>query len=207
MTGSAAPPRRGHDLRRENRSGPRYSPRLEYRECRMNVVERPVKVVPPELLARFAAIVGARNALTDANDIEPYMIEDRGLYRGRSPIVLRPGSTAEVSAILKLANETGTPIVPQGGNTGLVGGQTPHNGEVLLSLKRMDRIREVDATSNTMTCEAGVVLIKAQEAAEPPRTGCFRSRSARKEAAPSAATSRPMPAAPVRSPTASRASW
>ena len=55
--------------------------------------------------------------------------------------------------------------MPQGGNTGLVGGQTPHNGEILLSLKRMDRIREVDATSNTMTCEAGVVLIKAQEAA------------------------------------------
>ena len=81
-------------------------------------------------------------------------------------MVLRPGSAAEVSAILKLANETGTPIVPQGGNTGLVGGQTPHHGEILLSLKRLDRIREVDATSNTMTCEAGVVLIKAQEAAE-----------------------------------------
>ena len=101
-----------------------------------------------------------------AGDIEPYMTEERGLYHGRSPMVLRPGSVAEVSAILKLANETGTPIVPQGGNTGLVGGQTPHHGEVLLSLKRLDRIREVDATSNTMTCEAGVVLIKAQEAAE-----------------------------------------
>src|SRR5204862_3193210 len=54
---------------------------------------------------------------------------------------------------------------PQGGNTGLVGGQTPHQGEVLMSLRRLDQIREVDATSNTMTCEAGVVLIKAQEAA------------------------------------------
>ncbi|MBX9772914.1 MAG: FAD-binding oxidoreductase [Xanthobacteraceae bacterium] len=132
----------------------------------MNVVERPVKVLPPELLSRFAAIVGERYALTQANDIAPYMAEERQLYHGRSPMVLRPGSTAEVSAILKLANETATPIVPQGGNTGLVGGQTPHHGEVLLSLKRMDKIREVDATSNTMTCEAGVVLIKAQEAAE-----------------------------------------
>jgi len=131
----------------------------------MNIVERPVKPVPPELIARFAAIVGPRHALTQADDIEPYMIEDRGLYHGRSPLVLRPGSTAEVSAILKLASETGTPIVPQGGNTGLVGGQTPHSGEVLVSLKRMDRIREVDATSNTMTCEAGVILMKAQEAA------------------------------------------
>ena len=79
--------------------------------------------------------------------------------------MLRPGSVAEVAAILKLASETATPIVPQGGNTGLVGGQTPHNGEVLVSLKRLDRIREVDPTSNTMTCEAGVILIKAQEAA------------------------------------------
>ena len=132
----------------------------------MNIVERPVKVLPPELLARFAGIVGERYALTAAGDIEPYMTEERGLYHGRSPMVLRPGSVAEVSAILKLANETGTPIVPQGGNTGLVGGQTPHHGEILISLKRLDRIREVDATSNTMTCEAGVVLIKAQEAAE-----------------------------------------
>jgi FAD/FMN-containing dehydrogenase len=131
----------------------------------MNIVERPVKVLPPELLARFAAIVGDRYALTDAKDVEPYMMEERGLYRGHSPMVLRPGSTAEVSAILKLANETGTPIVPQGGNTGLVGGQTPHHGEILLSLKRMDRVREIDPLSNTMTCEAGVVLIKAQEAA------------------------------------------
>ena len=132
----------------------------------MNIVERPVKILPPELLARFAAIVGERYALTADGDVEPYMTEERGLYHGRSPMVLRPGSVAEVSAILKLANETGTPIVPQGGNTGLVGGQTPHHGEILLSLKRLDRIREVDATSNTMTCEAGVVLIKAQEAAE-----------------------------------------
>ena len=79
--------------------------------------------------------------------------------------MLRPGSVAEVAAILKLASETATPIVPQGGNTGLVGGQTPHHGEIVLSLKRLDRIREVDPTSNTMTCEAGVVLMKAQEAA------------------------------------------
>ena len=82
----------------------------------------------------------------------------RDLYRGRSPMVLRPGSVAEVAELLKLANATGTPIVPQGGNTGLVGGQTPHNNEIVLSLTRLDRIREVDPTSNTMTCEAGVTL-------------------------------------------------
>src|SRR5207302_9707031 len=82
------------------------------------------------------------------------------------PLVLRPGKTSEVAAILRLADETRTPVVPQGGNTGLVGGQIPHHDEVVLSLGRLDRIREVDATSNTMTCEAGVVLAKAQEEAQ-----------------------------------------
>jgi D-lactate dehydrogenase (cytochrome) len=119
-----------------------------------------------DLLARFIAIVGEKYAVTDPKEQEPYLIESRGLYRGRSPVVLRPGTVAEVSAILALANATGTPIVPQGGNTGLVGGQTPQEGEVLLSLTRLDRVREVDPTSNTMTCEAGVILVKAQEAAE-----------------------------------------
>jgi len=131
----------------------------------MNIVELPVRTIPPDLIARFAAIVGQRYAVTDPTEIAPYLTEERGLYHGRSPLVLRPSSVAEVAAILKVANETRTPIVPQGGNTGLVGGQTPHQGEVLLSLRRLDRIREVDPTSNTMTCEAGVVLIKAQEAA------------------------------------------
>jgi FAD/FMN-containing dehydrogenase len=131
----------------------------------MNIVELPARTIPPDLIARFAAIVGERYAVTDPAEIAPYLTEERGLYHGRSPLVLRPGSVEKVAAILKLANETKTPIVPQGGNTGLVGGQTPHQGEVLLSLRRLDRIREVDPTSNTMTCEAGVVLIKAQEAA------------------------------------------
>jgi D-lactate dehydrogenase (cytochrome) len=131
----------------------------------MEIVELPVRIFPPDLIARFAAIVGDRYAVTAPSEIVPYLTEERGLYHGRSPLVLRPGSVAEVAAILKLANETKTPIVPQGGNTGLVGGQTPHQGEVLMSLRRLDRIREVDPTSNTMTCEAGVVLIKAQEAA------------------------------------------
>ena len=131
----------------------------------MNIVELPARTIPPDLVARFAAIVGERYAVTDPAEIAPYLTEERGLYHGRSPLVLRPGSVAEVAAILKLANATKTPIVPQGGNTGLVGGQTPHQGEVLLSLRRLDHIREVDPTSNTMTCEAGVVLIKAQEAA------------------------------------------
>jgi D-lactate dehydrogenase (cytochrome) len=89
----------------------------------------------------------------------------RDLYHGHTPVVLRPGSVAEVAAILELANETKTAIVPQGGNTGLVGGQIPHHGEVVLSLIRLDKIREVDPISNTMTVEAGVTLQRAREAA------------------------------------------
>jgi FAD/FMN-containing dehydrogenase len=126
---------------------------------------RPTIAVAPELIGRFAAIVGDKYAITDPAEQAPYLVEGRGLYRGTTPVVLRPGSVAEVAAILKLANETSSAIVPQGGNTGLVGGQISHDGEVVLSLTRLDRIREVDALSNTITCEAGVVLAKAQQAA------------------------------------------
>jgi D-lactate dehydrogenase (cytochrome) len=121
--------------------------------------------IKSDLLARFAAIVGEKYAITDPALQEQYLREMRDLYHGHTPMVLRPGLVAEVSAILKLANETKTPIVPQGGNTGLVGGQTPHHGEIVLSLNRMDKIREVDATSNTITAEAGVSLGRVREAA------------------------------------------
>jgi FAD/FMN-containing dehydrogenase len=123
------------------------------------------RVIDPPLLARFAAIVGTKYAITNPQMQAPYLVEMRDMFHGRTPLVLRPGSVAEVAAILKLANETSTAIVPQGGNTGLVGGQTPLHGEIVLSLNRLDRIREVDPTSNTMTCEAGVTLQRAREAA------------------------------------------
>jgi len=129
----------------------------------MNQHSRPTP--SPDLLAQFAKIVGEKYAVTDPAEAKPYLIEERGLYHGHSPMVLRPASVDEVAAIVKLANATHTAIVPQGGNTGLVGGQIPHEGEIVLSLRRLDRIREVDPMSNTMTCEAGVVLMKAQDAA------------------------------------------
>ena len=92
-----------------------------------------------ERLRAFVDIVGEANALTSAHDIKPYLTENRGLYHGASPLVLKPGSTQEVSAILKLASETGTSIVPVSGRTGLVGGQVPREDghDVLLSLERM----------------------------------------------------------------------
>jgi FAD/FMN-containing dehydrogenase len=119
----------------------------------------------PDIISRFAKVVGEKNAITDPEKQTPYLVEFRGLWTGHTPVVLRPGSVKEVSEILKIANETSTAIVPQGGNTGLVGGQLPHHGEVVLSLNRMDKIREVDAVSNTITCEAGVTLQRAREAA------------------------------------------
>lgn len=131
----------------------------------MNIAGPATPPLPPELIEKFRAIVGAKYAVTDAADIEPYVTEERNLFHGRSALVLRPGSTAEVAAICRLASEHKIALVPQGGNTGLVGGQTPHNGEVVVSLRRMDRIREVDTASNTMTCEAGVVLQVAQQKA------------------------------------------
>ena len=131
----------------------------------MNIVQPPAPPLPPELVARFRKIVGDKYAVTDQADIAPYVTEERDLFRGRSPLVLRPGSTAEVAAICKLATEHGIALVPQGGNTGLVGGQTPHHGEVVVSMRRLDKIRDIDTASNTMTCEAGVVLQIAQQRA------------------------------------------
>ncbi len=131
----------------------------------MSVVQPPPGPLPPDLVARFRAIVGDKYGVTDAAEIAPYVTEERNLYHGHSPLVLRPGSTAEVAAVCKLASESRTALVPQGGNTGLVGGQTPHHGEVVLSLRRMDRIREVDTQSNTMTAEAGAVLQTLQQRA------------------------------------------
>ena len=123
------------------------------------------KAIDPSLLARFAAIVGDKYAITDPQMQAPYVVEMRDMFQGRTPMVLRPDSVAQVAQILKLASETGTAIVPQGGNTGLVGGQMPLHNEIVLSLNRLDRIREVDPTSNTITCEAGVTLQRAREAA------------------------------------------
>jgi FAD/FMN-containing dehydrogenase len=129
------------------------------------MLDKPPTSIDPSLVARFAAIVGERYAITDPGQQAPYLVEMRNMFQGRTPVVLRPASVAEVAAILKLANETMTPIVPQGGNTGLVGGQIPLHNEIVLSLNRLDRIREVDPTSNTITCEAGVTLQHTREAA------------------------------------------
>ena len=121
-----------------------------------------------DLLARFAAIVGDANVVTDTAEMAPRLVENRGLYRGRSSMVIKPASTQEVSAVLKLASETGTPIVPQTGNTGLVGGQTPSEDgtAIILSLERMNKIRDVDPLANVMVVDGGCILADVQKAAE-----------------------------------------
>ena len=121
-----------------------------------------------ETLARLAAVVGDKNAIRNASDMVAYMTEWREIWTGRTPLVLRPASTREVSQILAIAHETETAVVPQSGNTGLVGGQIPFEtgDEVLLSLDRMTQIRAVDPVNNSITVEAGVTLKHVQEAAD-----------------------------------------
>ena len=122
----------------------------------------------PALIDQFASITGEKYALRKEADQEPYLVEWRGLYRGKTPLVLLPGTVAEVQAIMALANETRTPIAPQSGNTGLVLAQTPDKdgSEIALSLKRLDKIRAIDPGGNTITVEAGVTLQRVQEAAD-----------------------------------------
>ena len=105
------------------------------------------------LLEALRALVGEANVLVAEADTAPYVRDWRGQYPGRARAVVRPGSTAEVSAVVKLCAREGVAIVPQGGNTGLVGASTPDASgrEVVLSVLRMNRVRRVDAVDNTMT--------------------------------------------------------
>jgi FAD/FMN-containing dehydrogenase len=123
--------------------------------------------VPNDFLTRLVAILGERGLVTDATDMEPYLVDERGAYFGKAIAVARPGSTEETAAVLGLCNQAGVAIVPQGGNTGLCGAATPfeHGAELLVSMTRMNRVREVDALNYAITVEAGVILADVQKAA------------------------------------------
>lgn len=125
---------------------------------------------PPSraLIERLTTIVGPAHALTDPDQQLPYLREWRDLYAGRTPLVLRPGSTAEVAQILALANAERVAVVPQAGNTGLVGGQVPFETghEIVLSVGRLKGMRKIDAAGYSMTVEAGLTLAEAQAAAD-----------------------------------------
>src|SRR5665811_1542070 len=122
----------------------------------------------PDTLNALARIVGEEHVIRGEADMAPYLTEWRDRYRGKAALVLKPDSTEEVSSILKCANETRTAIVPQGGNTGLVGAQIPDESgnQVVVSLQRLTHVRDIDLASNTMTVEAGLTLALAQQVAE-----------------------------------------
>ena len=119
------------------------------------------------LRERLTEIVGAAGVLTEPADMAPFLVDERARYRGATPAVVRPSTTEEVARVVALCAAEKIPIVPQGGNTGLCGGATPHPGgrELVVSLARLNRVREVDPLNYTITVEAGVILADVQKAA------------------------------------------
>ena len=122
------------------------------------------------LLDALRATVGPAQVLTEAEDgdLSAYLNDWRKRWRGKALAVVRPGSTAEVAAVVRACAAAGVSIVPQGGNTGLVGGGVPDESgtQVLLSLQRLNKVREIDAANLAITVEAGCVLQSVQGAAE-----------------------------------------
>jgi FAD/FMN-containing dehydrogenase len=118
-----------------------------------------------DLLERLKERLGAGNVITAEEDLELHLIEERGLYRGHALAAVRPGDTVEVAFVVAECAAAGVPVVAQGGNTGLVGGGVPYGG-IVLSLARLNRIRQIDAVNGTMVVEAGCILADVQKAAE-----------------------------------------
>jgi FAD/FMN-containing dehydrogenase len=125
-----------------------------------------MQALDPHIAARLKEAAGPGGASEDPHDLAPLLEEFRGRWKGTTPLLLRPTTTEQVSRILGVCFETGTPVVPQGGNTGMVGGQIPTRGEVLLSVTRMNRIRSVSQNDNALVAEAGVILAEVQRAAD-----------------------------------------
>ena len=129
--------------------------------------------IPAGLLTDLRTIVGASGLLTDPSDTASYTEDWRHLYRGGTAAVVRPASTDEVAAVVRACAAAGVPVVPQGGNTSMVGGAVPNEdgSELVLSLARLNRVRDLDAVDMTLTVEAGVTLKAAQDAAAA--AGCL----------------------------------
>ncbi len=125
------------------------------------------------LLSQLQALLGPKGLLTAPADLAPHLADWRALYQGRTPAIIRPADTAELAAAVKLCAAAGVPLVPQGGNTSMVGGATPDEsgGQFIVSLQRLNRVRDIDPLDMTMTAEAGVVLKAAQDVAA--EAGCL----------------------------------
>jgi FAD/FMN-containing dehydrogenase len=132
---------------------------------RMNDATRPARL--ESAFARIKAAVGDKGWTTDPGEMAPRLNDERGLWEGRAAMLVRPAGTAETAAVVAICAEAGIPIVPQGGNTGLVGGSVPDMGfaGIVLAMGRMNRVRAVDPVNNTITVEAGCILAEIQKAA------------------------------------------
>ena len=121
----------------------------------------------PELLQALAAELGPGGFTSDAEALAPWLVDWRGRYRGSAAAMLSPASTAEVAAVVQLCAAARVPLVPQGGNSSMAGGATPgaEGGALLLSMRRMNRIRSLSASANSAVCEAGVILSHLHDAA------------------------------------------
>jgi FAD/FMN-containing dehydrogenase len=120
--------------------------------------------VPADVISRLKAVLGDGGWSQDPDRLAPKLVEWRDRWSGSTPLLALPRSTAEVAAIIGICAESRTAITPQGGNTGLVGGQIP-DGEILLSLERMRSVREVNVDDDVLIVDAGLTLAEAHEAA------------------------------------------
>jgi FAD/FMN-containing dehydrogenase len=123
--------------------------------------------IPQQVLDAVQQIVGKSGVISDPADMARHLTEPRGLYRGRSPMVVRPDRVGQVAAVLQICHNAGVAVVPQGGNTALCGAAIPSEAgdEILLSLDRLNRVREVDPLNYTITVEAGCILANIQQQA------------------------------------------
>ncbi len=119
----------------------------------------------PDFLSAAKSLLGPKGWSTEAEDLEKVVSPWRGTYKGETPFLARPATTVETAELVKLCNQHGVAITPQGGNTGLVDAGTPH-GEICMSMQRMNAVRSLDAFNNSMVIEAGAPLVTAQQAAE-----------------------------------------
>src|SRR6202012_3112828 len=120
--------------------------------------------IPADVLSRLKAVLGPDGWSADPERLAPKLIEWRDRWSGTTPLLVLPRSTAEVAQVVGVCAESGVAITPQGGNTGLVGGQIPQ-GEILLSLERMRAVRDLDPFDDVIVAEAGLTLAAVHEAA------------------------------------------
>jgi FAD/FMN-containing dehydrogenase len=121
--------------------------------------------LPPELIEQIGTIVGPKGCLTDPEDLQPYLDEQRGYFESFATLVVRPEDTVQVAKVVEICAAAGVPIVPQGGNTGLTGGAVADAGEIIVNLSRLNRVRAIDPINDTITVEAGCTLSQVQAAA------------------------------------------